>query len=318
MTRVDSREVRDAEAWVAASVPIGGLTLVQTEPWASVYRATAVNGEIVWFKACAPHQAFEVPLTASLSARWPTTVTEVLAHDVERRWLLVADAGETLRKLGNPPERWLAVLPAYARLQAGERDRVANHLDAGVPDLRLTKFPERYDDLLAAELPLEPDERATLAAFRPRFGALCTELDRHGIESTVQHDDLHMNNVFVKDDALRVLDWGDASISPLLLPVRDLPVPDRDEPPRPGPSVVRAPPRCIPRTVGTRSRRGVRSRATHRGFGTLDRLARPARGTPGSRSTRVRRWVRRDVTDRAQNGGRIYVMSVLFRSRQFP
>jgi hypothetical protein len=195
-------------------VPIvGNLELEQTEPWASVYRTTAVDGEIVWFKACAPHQAFEVPLTASLSARWPTTVTEVIAYDVDRRWLLMADAGETLRKLGNPPERWLEVLPAYARLQAGERDRVADHLETGVPDLRLTKLPQRYDDLLAAELPLEPDERATLAAFRPRFSDLCAELDSHGIEPTVQHDDLHMNNVFVKDDVLRVLDWGDASIS---------------------------------------------------------------------------------------------------------
>ena len=108
-------------------------------------------------------------------------MTDVLAHDVDRRWLLMADAGETFRELGNPPERWLEVLPAYARMQAGETDRAADHLDAGVPDLRLTKLPERYDDLLAAELPLAPDERATLAAFRPRFSDLCAELDGHGI-----------------------------------------------------------------------------------------------------------------------------------------
>jgi hypothetical protein len=203
-----------AEAWVAVAVPIvDNLALVQTEPWASVYRATAEVGETVWFKACAPHQAFEVPLTASLSTRWPTTVTEVLAHDVERRWLLMADAGETLRELGNPPERWLEVLPAYARLQIGETEHVAEHLHAGVPDLRLTKLPERYDELLAAELPLVRDELAALAGFRGRFAALCAELDGHDIEATVQHDDLHMNNVFVKDDVLRVLDWGDASIS---------------------------------------------------------------------------------------------------------
>jgi hypothetical protein len=74
MTSVDSRdddEAREAEAWVAARAPIvGHLELVQTEPWASVFRAPSEAG-IVWFKACAPHQAFEVPLTASLSA--PTT-----------------------------------------------------------------------------------------------------------------------------------------------------------------------------------------------------------------------------------------------------
>jgi hypothetical protein len=39
------------------------------------------------------------------------------------------------------------------------------------------------------------------------------ELDGVGIGSTTQHDDLHMNNVYVKDRVLRVLDWGEASIS---------------------------------------------------------------------------------------------------------
>jgi aminoglycoside phosphotransferase (APT) family kinase protein len=29
----------------------------------------------------------------------------------------------------------------------------------------------------------------------------------------VQHDDLHMNNVYLQDSQLRVLDWGDASIA---------------------------------------------------------------------------------------------------------
>jgi hypothetical protein len=212
---VDGRDidVRAAEAWVAASVPIAGhLELVQTEPWASVSRA-AVDGGIVWFKACAPHQAFEVRLTASLSSRWPTTVTEVLACDAGRRWLLMADAGEPLRQLGNPPEHWLDVLPAYARLQIGEVDRAADHLVVGVPDLRLSQLPERYDELLSAELPLEPDETAALAAFGHRFSNLCAELEGHGIGATVQHDDLHMNNVYMKDGALRVLDWGDSSIS---------------------------------------------------------------------------------------------------------
>ena len=216
MALVDSQhlvEVEAAEAWVASSVPIvGHLELVQTEPWASVYRAALAAG-IVWFKACAPRWAFEVPLTASLSARWPTTVAEVLAYDLDRRWLLTADAGETFRELGNPPERWLDVLPAYARLQIGEIDHADDHLSAAVPDLRLARLPERYDELLAAELPLAPSETAAITAFGQHFSDLCAELESRGIGATVQHDDLHMNNVYVKDGALRVLDWGDASIS---------------------------------------------------------------------------------------------------------
>ena len=32
-------------------------------------------------------------------------------------------------------------------------------------------------------------------------------------QKTVQHDDLHMSNVYAQGEQLRVLDWGDSSIS---------------------------------------------------------------------------------------------------------
>jgi aminoglycoside phosphotransferase (APT) family kinase protein len=32
------------------------------------------------------------------------------------------------------------------------------------------------------------------------------------VGDSIQHDDLHVNGVFVRDDELRVVDWGDASI----------------------------------------------------------------------------------------------------------
>lgn len=208
----DDVDVGEAEAWVAQRAPIvGHLELMQIEPWASVFRAPVDSG-IVWFKACSPRHVFEVPLTATLAARWPTMVTEVLGFDIDRRWLLMADAGRPLRELGNPPERWLDVLPAYAGMQIGEIVHADDHLDAGVPDLRLSILPERYEELLGVELPLDPNEAANLAAFGQRISDLCAELDTLGPGATVQHDDLHMNNVYAKGDELRVLDWGDASI----------------------------------------------------------------------------------------------------------
>ncbi len=210
----DGVDVQAAEAWVVSSAPIvGHLELVQTEPWASVFRAPLPDGETIWLKACAAHSDFEVPLTASLSSRWPATVTEVLAHDLDRRWLLMADAGERIADLGNPPEHWFDLLPDYARLQIGEMKHVDDHLDASVPDMRLARLPERYEELAAAELPLPLDEIVAIGAFAQRFANLCAELESHGIGATVQHDDLHMNNVYVKGGRLRVLDWGDASIS---------------------------------------------------------------------------------------------------------
>jgi hypothetical protein len=205
-------DVDEAESWVRSLVELTGpLELFQVEPWASVFRAR-VGAEIVWFKACAPHQAFEVPLTAELSVRW-SAVTDVLAYDIDRRWLLMADAGVPLRDLGNPPQRWIEILPTYAEVQIGESAQVDRHLAVGVPDLRLGRLPALYEELLRSELPLEEAEISALEAFRPCFDELCEELDDQRIGATIQHDDLHMNNVYLKDGALRVLDWGDASIA---------------------------------------------------------------------------------------------------------
>jgi aminoglycoside phosphotransferase (APT) family kinase protein len=62
-------------------------------------------------------------------------------------------------------------------------------------------------------LPLEREEIDRLRAFAPRFADLCDELVAHDVPETVQHDDLHMANVYAQGGQLRVLDWGDSSIS---------------------------------------------------------------------------------------------------------
>jgi hypothetical protein len=166
-----------------------------------------------WFKECAPVQAFEPRLEAELFARWPDLVAEVLAHDEARAWLLLADAGTPIGAFGNPPDAWLVVLPPYAELQRGETAHAQEHLAHGVPDLRVDVLPARLEEALQSELPLDPDEIRRLRAFVPRFAELCTELAARGVQDTIQHDDLHMANVYERDRRLRVLDWGDSSIS---------------------------------------------------------------------------------------------------------
>jgi aminoglycoside phosphotransferase (APT) family kinase protein len=74
-------------------------------------------------------------------------------------------------------------------------------------------MPARYEDLLRHDLPLRDSEIGRLRNFTDRFTELCAELDAHGVPETVQHDDLHMNNVYRRAGQLRVLDWGDASVS---------------------------------------------------------------------------------------------------------
>lgn len=202
-----------AEEWIRAHVdPVGPIEVEHERPWATVARVP-LAGRVAWFKACAPVQAFEPRLSAALFARWPDRVAEVLAHDEERAWLLLGDAGRPIGDFGNPPDAWLRALPLYAELQRGEIAYAREHVEHGVPDLRIPTLPARYEDLVRRELPLEHDELARLRAFAARFDELCTELATHDIPETVQHDDLHMANVYAQDERLRLLDWGDSSIA---------------------------------------------------------------------------------------------------------
>ena len=202
-----------AEEWICAHVePVAPVEEGRERPWSTVLRVPLADG-VVWFKACAPVQAFEPRLTAQLAARRPHLVPEVVAWDEVRAWLLTRDAGTPMRASGNAPEAWLAVLPPYAELQRGEVVHADDHLAHGVPDLRVAALPARLEALLEHELPLDGEEVARLIAFGPRFAELCEELDAHGIPASVQHDDLHHANVYERDGRFQVLDWGDASIA---------------------------------------------------------------------------------------------------------
>lgn len=203
-----------AEEWIRAHVaPAGAIETEHERPWATVLRVPLADGGVAWFKACGPVQAFEPRLSAELFRRWPDRVAEVLGHDEERAWLLLADAGTPIGAYGNPPEAWLAALPLYAELQRGEVRHAGAHLAGGVPDLRLEALPGRYEELLARELPLDQDETDRLRAFAPALIERCDELAARGVPATIQHDDLHMANVYARGDRLRILDWGDASIA---------------------------------------------------------------------------------------------------------
>ena len=191
---------------------MGAIETTHDRPWATVMRVPVAGG-VTWFKACAPVQAFEPRLTAELFARWPDRVTEVLAVDEARSWLLLGDAGIAVGDRGNPPEAWLAALASYAELQQGETAYALDHIDHGVPDLRMAALPAGYERLLASELPLAKDDVNRLRDYAPRFTDLCAALADFGIPESVQHDDLHMKNLYSEGGTFRIVDWGDSSIA---------------------------------------------------------------------------------------------------------
>ena len=210
----------EADAWISAQLERLGLSragaIVQpyVQPWSTVLRVPTSSGDL-YFKASAPVQAFEVPLLERLVELYPDRLPPVLAFDSDRAWMLMRDAGTLIRELvktRRDVHHWLTVVPLYAEVQIGAAPLADHLLDLGVPDLRLERLPNVFDELVA-RADVTADERAALHSLRPRVVALREELMQDGIPATLQHNDLHYNNVLVRDGEYRIFDWGDSSIS---------------------------------------------------------------------------------------------------------
>jgi hypothetical protein len=212
----DPAWLESARTWTEAQLArlgmrrTGDFEQPHVRPWSTVMRIPTDAGD-VWFKANDDTLRHEERVTTLLSARMPELVPPLLAGDPETGWMLMTDAGEKLRTVV-PRERslgrWLDVLPRYGTLQMAAVDDVDALLDAGVPDMRLAVLPAKYERLVGT---VDVEQRFRDAV--PHVADLCERLAAFGLDETVQHDDLHDAQVFVRDGSHLVLDWGDACVS---------------------------------------------------------------------------------------------------------
>jgi hypothetical protein len=132
--------------------------------------------------------------------------------------MLQEDAGTRLRELrGDDPavERWLELLPLYADLQlavAADRDAL---VAAGAPDRGAAMLPRRLAEALRDEEPLRRGEEplddealSRLRALVARVAEAAARLAVLGVPESIQHDDLHGGQVFVRGGAYRFIDWA--------------------------------------------------------------------------------------------------------------
>lgn len=191
--------LEEAHDWIRVHVePTAPIEQPHVCPWSTVLRVPTADGP-VWFKATIPAVGHETALLGELW-RWSEHVQRPLALDGGRGWLLLPDGGPTLRRTMNGWEEWLDdVLPRYVELQRATATHADELVALGVPDHRLAGLPARAE------------------ALRPGLGeptaTLCERLAAAGIPETLQHDDLHSNNVFVDDGRVVFFDWGDSCVS---------------------------------------------------------------------------------------------------------
>jgi hypothetical protein len=219
----DERWLAAAHEWIHRRVEALGTTLTgrieqpHVRAWATAMRVPTGAGP-VWFKANAPVLAHEAAVVSVIAGRRPDLVPELLAADLERGWMLMGDGGLRLREIVERERslrRWLEVLPLYAQLQidlAGDADEL---VALGAPDRRLAVLASQYERLLDDGVEgLPQEELRRLRGVTARVREMCAQLAAYGLPETIQHDDLHDGQVFVRDGRYLFFDWGDACVSP--------------------------------------------------------------------------------------------------------
>ena len=218
----DERWLETAHEWIHAWVDERGAKITgpieqpHVRPWATVMRVPTDAGP-VWFKANASVLAHEAAVVSVIAGRRPDLVPELLAADLERGWMLMGDGGRRLREIVERERslrRWLELLRRYAQLQmdlAGHADEL---VALGAPDRRLAVLASQYEQLLDEGVEgLPQEELSRLRGLTARVREMCDQLAGFGLPETIQHDDLHDGQVFVRDGRYLFFDWGDACVS---------------------------------------------------------------------------------------------------------
>lgn len=220
---------------------IGTPERVKASAWSIVYRIPTGAGP-VWFKASGGDTRYEAALGQALATWAPDRVLTPLAVDAARGWQLLPDGGLPLRACpaNTDPRAWERFAVSYAELQRRITPYASELLALGVPDHRPAALPGHFDALLDdPQVALADPQRDALAGLRQRYADACARLAEAGPAPTIQHDDLHSNNVLTggttvdssetgtrsgeippggaglrrgDESGARFFDWGDASV----------------------------------------------------------------------------------------------------------
>jgi hypothetical protein len=223
----DPQWVAEAEDWITAACARAGLARTGTALGRgrsySVVARVPTSGGTVWFKASPPPASFEPALIGALARWFPGQFPPPVAVDLDRAWSLTGDGGPTLaqaRERAADLSAWPAMLRGYARLQFDLAPHAGELLGLGLPDLRPASVPARFDQLLAdpatervvgAPDGITASRYEELSALAPRLRDWCAELDELAIPASLDHSDVHPNNVFAA--ANNPFDWGDAAVA---------------------------------------------------------------------------------------------------------
>lgn len=207
------------ERWAREELSALGVTVrdvvwERIRPWSRVAKITTA-GDPVWLKVNLGDTVYETGLLRLLGTLTPVHVVVPIAVDAAQGWSLSPHGGPTLRE-SHPDfdaRLWERLLAEYAELQRELAPHVRDLLAVGVPDVTPERLPAHLSALLELPVVTEHLDIPRVRQEQRSFIEECTELAASPIGPTLQHDDLHDNNVFAYHDRFAFFDWGDSVVS---------------------------------------------------------------------------------------------------------
>jgi hypothetical protein len=220
-SRWETEGFRDElRAWCESHLgPLTAMEQHKLRGWATVWRVTTDAG--AWFaKQNCPGQLFEQPLMALLARLAPDRVVPVRAEG--DGFLLTPDQGPVFHETaGDDLASWVRLARDASLLQR----ELVSHLDEMIAVGASSLAPQEAHDYVAARveqyagLPdddprhLGTDVADRLRAHLPVVRRWGDEVAALGLRLTLNHNDLHENNVFDVDGRLLFFDFGDALVT---------------------------------------------------------------------------------------------------------
>jgi hypothetical protein len=214
-----------AAAWIREQLTGLGLdvdSVEQQRTWSisSLLRASTPAGDF-YFKASAHVFASEPALTSELARSHPGRTPEVVAVDVERRWTLMRDFDGSRLSVDSDLRSLAGALRTYAQMQLAWIDRAGDLEGLGAPDRTLDALEPEIDRALRDEEALRPgrpegltsSELAAVPALAENLRAACERLRGLDVPSTLEHGDLHADNIRRRGDGFLFYDWSDGCLS---------------------------------------------------------------------------------------------------------
>jgi len=180
------------------------------------------DGEAVWFKAVGKPNVHEFLITASLAARFPKYVPQILAtHEAWNGWLMREANGTSLSQSADTSD-WEKAVVSLADLQIASVPRSDEILAAGARDLRAHRLKGQMDSFfvlanrlmrLQTKTSPPPLSDTALCQLQRDLDNVLEQLRHLAIPDALGHLDCNPGNIIVSPSGCTFLDWAEACIA---------------------------------------------------------------------------------------------------------